>query len=130
MSRNHPQTTTTSPRSQSRPIQPSAYEEMLRDSLRHKFIYSMTGMILGLVCILGGVFLFLRGVTGSTSWSASILGNESKLSDAAPGVILFIIGLFMVIVTRYKVKIEYGNNGNDSHAFISYRAAPPPDTRP
>jgi hypothetical protein len=32
--------------------------------------YSLGGLLLGLGCIIGGIVLFLRGVTGSTSWTA------------------------------------------------------------
>lgn len=75
--------------------------------MRYKLIYSMTGLVLGLICMLGGILLFLHGVTGSTSWTAKILGNESNLTDAAPGAILFIVGLFTIIVTRYSPKVDY-----------------------
>lgn len=80
--------------------------ELIKIQIRYRFIYSMVGLFLGLSCIAGGIFLFLNGVVGSSSWTASILGNESKITDAAPGAILFIIGLFFVIATRYKIRIE------------------------
>jgi hypothetical protein len=67
----------------------------------------MTGLILGIICIIGGVLLFLNGVTGSSSWTAKILGNESNLTDAAPGAILFIVGLFVIIATRYSPQVDY-----------------------
>jgi hypothetical protein len=44
-------------------------------------------------------------VTGVASWTARIIGAESQISDAAPGVILFIVGLFIVWVTRFTVKV-------------------------
>lgn len=69
-----------------------------------QLIYSVGGLILGFSCIIGGVILFLHGVTGSTSWTASVLGMKSQISDAAPGAILFVVGLFMVWVTRFVVK--------------------------
>jgi hypothetical protein len=69
-----------------------------------QLIYSLGGLILGLACIIGGIVLFLHGVTGSTSWTTEIIGLESELSDAAPGTVLFIVGLFLVFVTRYVVK--------------------------
>jgi len=69
-----------------------------------QFIYSLAGLIVGLVCIIGGIVLFLHGVAGSTSWTASFLGASSDISDAAPGAILFIVGLFIVWITRFEVK--------------------------
>jgi len=72
----------------------------------YNFIYAVLGLVLGLVCIIGGIVLFLNGVAGSTSWTAKILGAESNISDAAPGVVLFIVGLFVVYVTRFDVKVK------------------------
>ncbi|ENF8746773.1 hypothetical protein ABRI18_000339 [Vibrio fluvialis] len=69
---------------------------------KYELINAILGQFLGLVCILGGVALFFNGVAGSTSWTAKILGAESTITDAAPGVVLFIVGLFFVVVTRYK----------------------------
>jgi hypothetical protein len=73
---------------------------------QYQLIYSLAGLVLGLVCILGGTVLFLNGVVGSTSWTAKILGAESNISDAAPGTVLFIIGLFVVLVTRFNIKVK------------------------
>ncbi len=74
--------------------------------VRYQFLYSMSGLLLGLVCIIGGIILFLRGVTGSTSWTAKVLGLESNITDAAPGAVLFIVGLFLVFVTRFVIKAK------------------------
>ena len=76
---------------------------------RYHSWYSLAGVVLGLACMLLGVTLFLRGITGSTSWVASALGMESTLSDAAPGAILFVVGLFAVVVTRFNVKVRGPN---------------------
>lgn len=74
---------------------------------KHQLIYSIAGLVLGLVCILGGVALFINGVAGSTSWTAKILGAESQVTDAAPGAVLFIVGLFIVFITRYVLKVKH-----------------------
>jgi hypothetical protein len=71
-----------------------------------QFIYSLAGLVLGLVCVIGGIILFLHGVTGSTSWTAKFIGLESNISDAAPGAILFIVGLFVVWITRFDIKVR------------------------
>lgn len=85
-------------------------EAFQSQALRYRFIYSMTGLFLGLVSMLGGIVLFLNGVAGSTSWTAKILGNESTLTDAAPGAVLFVVGLFVIIVTRYRVRVRRGRD--------------------
>jgi hypothetical protein len=75
-----------------------------KQAVRAQLIYSVSGLVLGLVCLLGGVVLFLRGVTGSASWTGKVLGLESRLTDASPGVVLFVVGLFVVWVTRFDVR--------------------------
>ena len=84
----------------------SPSEDIIKAAVRGEFIYAMVGLVLGLAAILGGVILGLRGVTGSTSWTASVLGLKSEISDAAPGVVLFIVGIFFVWITRPKVKLR------------------------
>lgn len=68
----------------------------------------MAGLVLGVVCMVGGVVLFLNGVAGSSRWTAKMLGGDSTLTDAAPGAILFDVGLLAVFLTRYKVKLDRG----------------------
>jgi len=83
-------------------IDPSTDKETQLGLAKIELIYAVIGQLLGLCCIIGGVILFLNGVAGSTSWTTKIFGAESTISDAAPGAILFIVGLFFVVVTRYK----------------------------
>ena len=71
--------------------------------MRYKFWYSMTGLLLGLACIVAGVVLGLAGVSGHTSWTANLLGLSTAMTDAAPGVVIFVVGIFLVFITRFKV---------------------------
>lgn len=71
---------------------------------KYQFMYSVTGLLLGLAAIIGGIYLFVQGVSGASDWYIKLIGAESKIVQAAPGAILFIVGLFMVFVTRYKFK--------------------------
>jgi len=73
---------------------------------KHQLIYSVLGLVSGLLCVIVGVILFVNGVTGSTSWTASFLGAQSEISDTAPGGILFIVGLFVIFLTRYRLQIK------------------------
>lgn len=83
-------------------IDPSTDSNTQLSLAKYEFIYSVIGLVLGLVCVLGGIALFLNGIVGSTSWTAKFLGAESTITDAAPGVVLFIVGLYFVLITRYK----------------------------
>ena len=73
-------------------------DQLIESASRHQLIYS----VLGLASILGGILLFLAGVTGKMSWSAKFLGATSEMLDAAPGAVLLVVGLIIVFVTRYK----------------------------
>ena len=44
--------------------------------------------------------------SGHTSWTARFLGAKSQITDAAPGAVLFIVGLFTVFFTRYVLTVR------------------------
>ena len=71
-----------------------------------QLIYSLAGLVLGLACIAGGILLFFHGVTGSSSWVGEVIGVKSNLSDAAPGTVLFVVGLAVVWLTRFAVRVR------------------------
>ncbi len=77
--------------------------DVVRESIRKEYRYGALGLVLGLVTIIGGVILGLNGIAGSSSWTAKLFGFESQLNDAAPGVILFVVGVFLVWATRPKI---------------------------
>ncbi|HXQ39396.1 MAG TPA: hypothetical protein VN843_35680, partial [Anaerolineales bacterium] len=85
---------------------PSHSARLLGQAIKGEYRYAMLGLILGLATIIGGVILGLHGVVGSTSWTAKLLGLESNLNDATPGVVLFIVGIFLVLLTRPKVNLD------------------------
>jgi hypothetical protein len=69
-----------------------------------KFVYALVGLLVGAGCIIAGVILGLGGVVGHTSWTASALGFTTNMTDATPGVIVFVVGIFFVLITRFNVK--------------------------
>ena len=71
-----------------------------------QLIYSLAGLVFGLACIAGGILLFFHGVAGSSSWVGEFIGVRSKLSDAAPGTVLFVVGLAVVWLTRFAVRVR------------------------
>ena len=72
-----------------------------RSIMMFRLVYSLCGLFLGLACIIGGIAMFFGGIAGATKWTATILGASSEISDAAPGAVLFIVGLFIVVATRF-----------------------------
>src|SRR5256885_7065718 len=71
-----------------------------------QLIYSLAGLLLGLASVIGGIVLFFHGVAGSSSWVGEFIGVKSKLSDAAPGTVLFVVGLAIVWLTRFAVRVR------------------------
>jgi hypothetical protein len=95
-------------------------DDLHRLGFKLKFAYSMTGLFLGLACILAGVVLGISGVAGHTSWTASALGLSTSMTDATPGVIVFVVGIFFVLITRFRVRTTTSGPG-DVHRSADYR---------
>jgi len=76
----------------------------MKEAIRFHFLYSMCGLVIGVLCIGGGVTLVLLGITGNTHFVADLFRVHSEVSDASPGVVLCFVGLLIVFVTRYEVR--------------------------
>lgn len=72
---------------------------------RYEFAYAILGLTVGLICIVLGLVLFLHGAQGTTSWTARLLGLQTDVTDAAPGVMFGLVGLFVIFVSRYRFMI-------------------------
>jgi len=72
---------------------------------KHQLIYSFVGFLFALICVGGGILLFLNGIAGSSSFTANFIGVETTIDDAAPGAILFIVGLFVIFFSKYEFNI-------------------------
>ncbi|SRR6266568_5213912 len=73
-------------------------------TVRYQLIYSFAGLVAGLAFVLAGVVLFFHGVSGSTGWVAEAFGVRSTLTDAPPGVVLFVAGFLIVAVTGFRIR--------------------------
>jgi hypothetical protein len=87
---------------------PSSIDDrhLWRRAVIFQFTYSVSGLVLGMCCLGGGLYLLVEGIGGSSSWMANTRGIQVAISDAAPGVILFLIGAVTVWITRFKIKIK------------------------
>jgi len=63
----------------------------------YKLVYAISGLFMGIACIVVGVILVLDKMSGSTIESVS----RAELISVTPWIILFIIGFFIIVVTRY-----------------------------
>jgi hypothetical protein len=86
-------------------VPPSAPPSFWKSAGQHHFLYAMSGLILGLIVTLTGAVLFGLGIGGKTTWAARVFGFESRISDAAPGALLFFVGVLVIWITRYDVRV-------------------------
>lgn len=71
-----------------------------------QLIYSIAGFSEMGVCILIGLLLFWMRVAGRMSWTISLLGSQREILDAAPGAPLFVVGVVVVFLTRFVVRLQ------------------------
>ena len=87
-----------------------------------QLVYSLAGLVLGLACVIGGILLFFHGVAGSSSWVGQFIGVKGQLSDAAPGTVLFVVGLLVVWLTRFEVRWRGREGIRDDRRDLSRKA--------
>jgi len=81
--------------------------DIVNKSIKVQTMYSIAGLIIGTFIVGLAYFLVVHGIAyPDSSWSLRLLGMESQLSDAGPGVILMVVGLFVIYVTRLKIEIH------------------------
>jgi len=85
--------------------------------LLYKFIYSMTGLTVGVFCTILGIVLAEMGGNGCPpNWATKITSYENLFSV---GVIFFLAGIIILIATRYRIRI-YNSLGEDNAQEINY----------
>jgi len=80
--------------------------QIWRTVIRQEFWYSLIGLVSGFSTIILGIYLSAKGLLGKIDWIVNVKGIESRLLNATPGVVLFLIGFFIIVFTRYKVKVS------------------------
>jgi hypothetical protein len=83
----------------------SSSSEVIREAIQNEYRYSRLGLVLGLICILAGVALFVNGVAGTTNWTVEVMGLSWKLNDAAPGAVLAAVGVLIIWLTKHTVSV-------------------------
>jgi hypothetical protein len=84
--------------------------------LLYKFIYSMTGLTVGVLCTILGIVLAEMGGNGCPpDWATKITSDENLFSV---GVRFFLAGIIILIATRYRIRI-YKSLGEDSPQEIN-----------
>lgn len=69
-----------------------------------QFIYSILGLMSGLVFVFCGLYLSMNGSNEGTTWVSNFLGFNTEMSNATPPIVLFVLGVAIIYITRFKVK--------------------------
>lgn len=75
-------------------------------ALHYEFIIILISLIGGIGCLIAGVVLTLLGFTGSIEWILEASGFTSRVINASPGIVLMIIGLWLTLKSRLKIKAK------------------------
>ena len=80
--------------------------------LLYKFIYSMTGLTVGVLCTVLGILLAEMGGNGCPpDWTTKITSDENLFSV---GAIFFLAGIIILIATRYRIRIYKSLEGDST----------------
>ncbi|WP_285815521.1 hypothetical protein [Phocaeicola sartorii] len=75
-------------------------------ALHYEFIIILISLIGGIGCLIAGIVLTVLGFTGSIEWIIEVSGFTSRLINASPGIVLMILGLFLTLKSRLKIKAK------------------------
>jgi hypothetical protein len=69
-------------------------------------IYSILGLVVGIIFLGVGLILLLGGIGGSSHFVAEILGGKFEISDATAGLVCAVLGSIIIWVSRFNVFIH------------------------
>lgn len=78
-------------------------------ALHYEFIIVLISLIGGVGCLVAGIVLTVLGFTGSIEWIVEASGFTSRLINASPGIVLMIIGFWLTLKSRLKIKAKKKN---------------------
>lgn len=78
-------------------------------ALHYEFIIVLLSLIGGIGCLVAGIVLTILGFTGSIEWIVEASGFTSRLINASPGIVLMIIGFWLTLKSRLKIKAKKQN---------------------
>jgi hypothetical protein len=73
------------------------------ENTRFRFLYSLTGLLLGSAICLTGLVLLLHGLNAPRPWLGELIGSPLPISDIFPGIVMFIFGIVLIFITRQKI---------------------------
>lgn len=83
-------------------VDPKITELAIIEELRAKRFRSRVGCCL----VIAGVVLILVGTTGNIGWTIKMFGLSSELSNASPGIVCVLAGVYMIFKSEPKIKLS------------------------
>lgn len=77
-------------------------EETILHLAKTQLLYSFLGLVFGIFTIIAGCILLYLGISGESNFVADTFGVKAELTDATPGTVLFVVGLLIIVVTRFR----------------------------
>lgn len=78
-------------------------------ALHYEFAIVLISLIGGIGCLVAGIVLTVLGFTGSIEWIVEASGFTSRLINASSGIVLMIIGFWLTLKSRLKIKAKKQN---------------------
>ncbi len=78
-------------------------------ALKYEFIIVLLSLISGITMIIAGVVFMALGLNGNIEWIVEATDFHSRMINASPGLVLAIVGGFLVWRSRMNIKVTKGN---------------------
>ena len=88
-------------------LDPNLNPKLLNSMIEAEKGKAKNGLIAGSFFIIIGTVLSVIGVSGVINWNFSFVGLNSSLTNAAPGVVLIVVGFLIIAITNYNITIRH-----------------------
>jgi hypothetical protein len=92
-------------------VPPDIDPEVIKEAVRAQRTVSIIGYVVGGIAVLAGIAIFALGLSEAIEWEIEGFGLSSKVQTSAAGVVIAIIGLLVIMVSRFSVRIRSDEAG-------------------
>jgi hypothetical protein len=91
-------------------LDPDLPPEILEQGIEVQRLYSILGLVFGVIIVLAGVVLMVLGFSGSVDIAFQSGTTKAHVVTGSLGIVVALIGAILVWVTRFKVRITRPKN--------------------
>ena len=81
--------------------------------IRYEYIVILLSMFAGWGLIIGGIVLLLLGLMGNVELVMEAIDMKARLVNASPGLVMVLIGAYVVIKSRMNIKSKKNDKIQD-----------------